>query len=263
MILQFSTLQFFDMPLALATVETFPVEHWVSANTLSFLGVLVCILAFYLLASESLHLRQMGFWAFRVREYIDSLDGYVGRSTRGETKYAVDYVSIGSYVDRIADGIGYGLVCLGMIKYLSRSRRSKDMTLVPVKVPGSPIRKRFYQETEAGILVTVQILYASTLWNYFTIVLSQIFETTTYVNTEAKLEELGVLYRAVPTCMLFYFWRTLCHQGLTHFWLLAVIYDKSLEFVDVLKYVGFTGVTVVSVVSFLYTQYLIHRLAVA
>lgn len=217
--------------------------------------------------------------SFRLREYLDSLDGYVARELSGDPSFTVDFQSFGSYVDRIADGFGYVFVGFGFIGYLYRSHGRKhnnnnnnnswnkkgqhQQQLLPFLDCRNPRASydRIPPEAKAGLLAGIQMIYASILWNYFTVVLRDIFETNMYGGDSPGQKHMRTeLFSAGSTCVLFYIWRNLNHQSLMHAWFLASIYDKCLEYADVVKYVGFSFITLAGFVSFLHTKYLIFRI---
>lgn len=63
--MMFATLQFVDMPLASWTLEWFPVQDLVGANFISVLGVVFSAVAFAMLISDRLKVRQLAFISFR------------------------------------------------------------------------------------------------------------------------------------------------------------------------------------------------------
>jgi len=102
------------------TVAFTPVALWFSANTVSFAGVVVAALAARLMASDSLRARQLGVFFFKIRDYLDSLDGWVARARSGQNIVKVNAGHSGYYVDGICDGIGALFVFIGKMSIIEQ-----------------------------------------------------------------------------------------------------------------------------------------------
>ncbi len=113
---------------------------WVTANLMSFAGVILALIGSKLTVSDSLMERQLGALLFECRNLADSLDGVFARSHKREEAiishnikapeitYSSSYGSIGYNVDIIADIIGGAFFCAAIFYRFLRRKPSKKLT---------------------------------------------------------------------------------------------------------------------------------------
>lgn len=76
------TIQYIDEPLAHLTVNKTSIHKFLSADVVSIIGVVFALAAARLIFSESLKVQQLGVLLFKIRDYMDGLDGVVARERR-------------------------------------------------------------------------------------------------------------------------------------------------------------------------------------
>ncbi|KAH9392766.1 hypothetical protein TYRP_005854 [Tyrophagus putrescentiae] len=95
---------------ALVRVTSFPaLLPNLSANHVSYLGVVVALISARLALSEHLYIRRISVLVFMVRQFLDDLDGLVARYHLGfDTTKQLTITNTGGYiVDGICDAIGF------------------------------------------------------------------------------------------------------------------------------------------------------------
>lgn len=77
----------------LVAITSFPQAlPWLTANHISFLGVLAAMAAAYLVNNDQLYMRRIGVLMFVLRQFLDDLDGLVARFHMGiDTKKQVSF----------------------------------------------------------------------------------------------------------------------------------------------------------------------------
>merc|ERR1711892_803920 len=102
------TIQFIDEPLAYLTVHYTAIASYISPNAMSLIGVGVAAFAAKFFVKDELRYRQFGVFLFKIRDYIDGLDGSIFREQ--SNSHALGHVantsSFGWAVDRVCDGFG-------------------------------------------------------------------------------------------------------------------------------------------------------------
>lgn len=96
LLFQGPTIHYIDTPLAFWTVTYTQVAAVLSANAVSILGVLFASAAARMFLSDSLRVRQLGVFMFKVRDYLDSLDGCVARARRNQVALTVEPGTLGA-----------------------------------------------------------------------------------------------------------------------------------------------------------------------
>lgn len=56
---------------------------WITANHISYMGVIFALIAARLILNDSLFIRRIGVLAFFGRQFMDDLDGYIARCRLG------------------------------------------------------------------------------------------------------------------------------------------------------------------------------------
>ena len=96
--IQGPTIHYIDTPLAFWTVAYTKVAVVFSANAVSILGVAFAAAAARMFVSDSLKIRQLGVVMFKVRDYLDSLDGCVARARRNQVALTVEPGTMGKAI---------------------------------------------------------------------------------------------------------------------------------------------------------------------
>ena len=89
------TIHYIDTPLAFWTVAYTKVTLLFRANAISILGVIFACAAARMFLSDSLKVRQLGVLMFKIRDYLDSLDGCVARARRNQVALTVEPGTVG------------------------------------------------------------------------------------------------------------------------------------------------------------------------
>ena len=93
------------------------IAKWMSPNTVSIIGVIFSLAAARLVFSDSLRVRQLGVLLFKVRDYVDSLDGYVARFQRDQVQMIVETGTMGYYFDGVCDGFSVAFLFFAIFFY--------------------------------------------------------------------------------------------------------------------------------------------------
>ena len=92
----------------------------ITANMISFLGVLAAAVSARLLLVDSLWIHRLAVLFFQVRTFFDALDGIVARNRLGIFFHVSLVSTSGYFVDAVADTIGFTLVVLACYIFLER-----------------------------------------------------------------------------------------------------------------------------------------------
>jgi len=269
-----------------------------TANMVSFLGVFVALLSAKFFTSTSLIYRQFGVFIFKIRDYMDALDGNVAREINlsHSAGQVANPHSLGWVVDGLCDGLGDCIRFIAFGIYMNHvfvtgkgnhytSYQLLDTKLdycsrLPVtsslKVLPSSYSHRLYLQwvkykkpIEIMFLVSVQSLLSSILWNYFMINYHLVLET----NLEHLYSD-GINFRAVATAqhnilkssglwVIAYFWRLINPQTITQVQLLAVLYSREIELLTNIQLLGFIPLVVIGLFSYIHLSYTTAIIATA
>lgn len=102
--------------------------YFITPNMITGCHFIVALVATRLVYSDLLYTRRVAVVLFYIRSWLDTLDGIVFRSHKGEHVYTSHTDSWGFIVDAVADTAGGIFFCTGMWWYLTK-------TVKPSKVP--------------------------------------------------------------------------------------------------------------------------------
>ncbi len=126
-------------PVRLKLLMTGPVDHYVveslghwtvaytglashvTANAVSIAGVVLALVGCRLVASDCLRTRQLGVLFMFLRDYADSLDGWVARARDHHLGFKINTEGSGYYMDGICDGVAYFVYFWGLAVHLYKS----------------------------------------------------------------------------------------------------------------------------------------------
>jgi len=278
------SIQYVDEPLAYLTVHLSSIADYISPNAVSFIGVAVAACSARFMVHPDSHYRNLGVLLFKVRDYIDGLDGSIARE-RAHT-HSVGHVanpdSWGWMVDGVCDGFGDIFRFIAFIFILHRALQNTkggsggsytllDMGLDKGTQSGclenSRVRTclhrvyRFLQSHSKAIfivgLVGFQSLFSSILWNYFMINYHRVLETDQYwgdVNYRGVVETQAGILRSSSMWMVCYFWRLVNPQMITQIQLLAMLYNREVDLIVAVQFIGYLPPILVGLGSYLHLQ---------
>jgi len=124
--------QLMQSPVNHYVEETF--GHWVvsvtsladsvTPNLVSLMGVACATLSARMLAADSLRVRQLGVLVYKVRDFLDSVDGWIARERSGEV-LKMRSGTTGYYVDGYCDGAAVLFVFYGTSTFIAIIRQVK------------------------------------------------------------------------------------------------------------------------------------------
>jgi len=281
------TIQFIDEPLAYLTVHYTAIASYISPNAMSLIGVGVAAFAAKFFVKDELRYRQFGVFLFKIRDYIDGLDGsiYRERSNSHAIGHVANPSSFGWAVDGVCDGFGdilrfiaFGLVMHKMFgngKISGSSYQLMDCEANIICTPRgseSGILKRFFfrlyqfwlnyrKPIIIMMCISLQSLVSSILWNYFMINYHTVLETDQYagdVNYREVVRTQNEILKSSPMWMVCYFWRLVNPQNMTQLQLLAILYGKEVDFLLSIQLLGFLPPVIVGLGSYMHLQIAVH-----
>lgn len=283
------TVQYVDEPLAYFTVYHSRISDFVSPNAVSFLGVAIAAVSARFLAHSDIKYRHLGVLLFKVRDYMDGLDGDVARE-RSQTHYVGQVAnpdSFGWMVDGVCDGLGDIFRFLAFIAVMKRAlsngktgagagsgyalldveKKAGGLCPIVLGEQGGRLslwmaRAKMFLLTHSRALVIVacvgfQSLFSSFMWNYFMINYHRVLETDQYwgdVNYQAVVDTQAGILRSSSMWMVFYFWRLVNPQMITQIQLLAVLYDREVDLLLAVQLIGYLPPALVGLGSYLHLQ---------
>jgi len=226
--------QYVDEPLGYFTVKNTAIAEYISPNAASLIGVGVAIVSARLMANPEIKYRHLGVLLFKVRDYIDGLDGNIARERNHSHNIGqvANPSSFGWMVDGVCDGFGDIFRFIAFIFVLHRALQSGKQgvgyTLLPIDISDKGMNlplpdlphcgklrgwlrclSRFIATHQRALLIVVavglQSLFSSILWNYFMINYHRVLETDQYwgeVNYEGVVEAQGSILRSSSMWMV-------------------------------------------------------------
>jgi len=278
--------QYVDEPLGYFTVKNTAIAEYISPNAASLIGVGVALVSARLMANPEIKYRHLGVLLFKVRDYIDGLDGNIARERNHSHNIGqvANPSSFGWMVDGVCDGFGDIFRFIAFIFVLHRALQSGKQgvgyTLLPIDisdkgmnlpVPSLPhcgklrgwlrCLLRFIATHQRALLIVVavglQSLFSSILWNYFMINYHRVLETDQYwgdVNYEGVVEAQGSILRSSSMWMVCYFWRLVNPQSITQVQLLAILYNREVEILLAVPLIGYLPSALVGLGSYVHLQ---------
>lgn len=100
--------------------------HFISANMVSYSGVISALVAAKLVTHNSPSLHKLSVLFFQLRTWLDDLDGVVARSRMGITKHVSLTSTPGYIIDGVCDAIGFAAYTIGCYIYLRNNIISRS-----------------------------------------------------------------------------------------------------------------------------------------
>lgn len=116
-------------PIADAFANMVDFKHnllFVSANMVSFCGVVAALVGAVLVTYDSSTMQKLSVLFFQLRTWFDDLDGVVARARMGIYKHVSLSNTAGYYVDGICDAIGFVAYLIGCYFYLKKTLISQN-----------------------------------------------------------------------------------------------------------------------------------------
>ena len=116
------------------------------------------------------------------------------------------------------------------------------------------------------LVISVQFLFSSFLWNYFMINYNLILETNPYagdVNLMSMTKTQNDIFKSSAMWMVSYFWRLVNPQTMTQVQLVAILYNKECDLVLNTQIIGFLSSGIVAFGSYTHLKYATHLVKVA
>jgi len=281
------SLQFIDEPLAYLTVYYTNIASYISPNAMSLIGVAFAVFAARFFVKDELRYRQFGVLLFKIRDYIDGLDGsiYRERSHSHAIGHVANPSSFGWAVDGVCDGFGdilrfiaFGFVLhklFGNGKISGSGYQLLDIeTNIICPSRESEVGKRksvfgciyqFWLNYRRPIIImmciSLQSLISSIFWNYFMISYHTVLETDQFagdINFREVVNTQNDILTSSPMWMVCYFWRLVNPQNITQIQLLAILYGKEADLLLSVQLLGFVPPFIVGMGSYMHLQYAVH-----
>jgi len=284
-----SFIQFIDEPLGYFTVSHTDIAKYFSANLVSTFGVVVAFVAAKFFMCDSLRYRQIGVLIFKVRDFIDALDGYMAREVlliQSAGQIPRPY-TIGWAVDGICDGLAdifrfyaFAVVIHRVFSNGKCSGGSSSYHLLDTKLDVCNIlpidnvimrgnaMSRLYQfwlkyrkPIEIMMLISLQYLLSAVLWNYFIINYHITLETdlqsyfTDGVNYKALAQAQNTAFKSSSMWVICYFWRLVNPQNVTQIQLFAILYNKEVDLLTNVQLLGFIPTILLGFLSYIHLSY--------
>lgn len=112
--------------------------HFITANIVSYAGVVSAIIAGVLVSTECYTMHILSFIMFQLRTWLDDLDGDVARSRMGILKHISMYKTPGYIVDGICDAIGFVAYIIGCYVHLRKVAKWKHRAEIMVGYRSQP-----------------------------------------------------------------------------------------------------------------------------
>ncbi|TRY76889.1 hypothetical protein TCAL_09230 [Tigriopus californicus] len=276
LLFQGPTIHYIDTPLGFWTVEYTNIAQWISANGVSIVGVFFAACAAKMFLSDSLKVRQLGVLMFKIRDFMDSLDGTVARARRSQVALLVEPGTFGYYFDGICDAIGDTMIFLAIITYCNRnysigakhgnrlSYLRLDATSISNALPtiNKPSCRSYFSFCRKNqpaitlfICIACQALLSSMLWNFSLIKYHNLLETDLYAKNSSGILAQNTTLKSPAMWMIVYFWRILNPHSITQLILIAILYDKAFEYLTTIQYLGYIPILAIGFASQLYARY--------
>ncbi|CAG2113334.1 unnamed protein product [Medioppia subpectinata] len=204
-----------------------------TANQVSYFGVLVAVVAARVVLSDTLCVRRLAVGLFLVRQFVDDLDGLVARIRIGMDRN-VD-VSItgttGYAVDGICDAIGFTVFVVAVFAHSLRNTNYKYKPIIDGD--GESRAKRLLLRNYA--LFGLQMALSCVLWNRYIDVFHRLLEVHPSVTTVQ-------IFKSRLQWLIMWLWRCYgnAHQ-LMIFFLMSVWLNRSDQFVQCVHFIGFVA----------------------
>lgn len=222
---------------------------WITANHVSYMGVVFALIAARLILSDSLAIRRIGVLAFFGRQFMDDLDGYIARCRLGiDAKKQVSVTNSSGYiVDGICDAIGVIIFWYAAFRYAYHRQpigaKSSNVLHTHTTYTLLNDEKNYdtimmnnnhhqrFQTIKHYLLLLIQIGLSSLTWNLF---LNQYHYTldpsiTDGFNVRTELQE--EIFKSSLMYTIAWFWRLLNPHSFTNYLLIAIWLNRTNQWV--------------------------------
>ena len=219
-----------------------------SANQISYFGVIIALVASKVVTSDSLLVRRLAVLIFLLRQFVDDLDGLVARLRLGvDTRLEVSITGTHGYVvDGVCDGIAFTCFLSALLWQSIKSNKNKYKLLSThpsrdklTSDSSCQSRDSSHESSTTRVLITnhvlfgFQMLLSCVLWNRYIEEFHRILEIDW---TPIKVE----IFKSRLQWMIMWMWRCFgnAHQ-LMNFLLVAVWAGRSQWYVQSVHVLGF------------------------
>ena len=252
LLFQGPTNHYIDEPLAHWTVYATNLAEWTSPNAISISSVFFGASAARCFMSDSLRVRQSGVFLFKVRDFLDSLDGNVARVQRRQSRMVVEPGTFGYFFDGICDAASDIFLFLSLGYFISKGN---GFTLID-QTQENKHRITGWRKSHpiAWIiaLITGQALLSSMCWNFEQVQFSSLLESD--VRTEEKINAQSQVLKSSTMWMIIYFWRLLNPHSITQIILITILYNRTYDFFMCAHYIGYFPIILLAFISQIYAN---------
>merc|ERR1711892_922682 len=251
---------------------------------MSFLGVAVAAVSMRYFISEDLNRRRFGVVLFKVRDFIDSLDGAIAREVRNShgDLLVANPESLGWMIDGVCDGIADVLRFIAYIIYLQKiwDRTNGKKSWSNGNISYSILeegeaekcsksiflwRRKIYQmwtlykrPVMVVLLIALQTLVTSIIWNYVMINYHRVLETDQYMgdsSVQSVAESQNSILQSSSFVMVCFLWRLINPQIMNQFQFVAILPGVEVEFFQGIYIYGRIPPIIVGAFSYSHLQY--------
>ncbi|EDO41206.1 predicted protein [Nematostella vectensis] len=234
----------------------------VTPNVISFSHFICACISIKFLISGNLAIRRIGCCIYEFRNQLDLLDGVVYRAQAHQKTYVSGWGSWGYLVDAAMDFGGGLLLAFGIGVFLQRYPPLKRVRIHSRDVESSRklLAEKVLDERPAFahvhfdrraitvkvLLATVQAVARSGIWDYFIKSYHELLEKPSVsISTELQTEVLN--YRS--TWLVMWLWKFSSADAFFQFTLLAILFDKLWQWIQLVFYVGWVQLAVLLIIS--------------
>ena len=219
---------------------------FITPNMISASHVFVAAIAGKCVASHSLKTRRIGAVIFEIRTFLDGLDGHVARTRENLHGERSVVGSMGYIVDGICDFLGIFFLTIGLLTFLKKHKNVSRWEYLPLQSSsGSKLdfadsyKVKMYKKRlwlTLGCIVG-QLVLSSAAWNRYIAVYQNLLEKRD-ASPFVQGKEVEV-FRSNYFLFIAFLWRLCNIHSYLHLILVAIVYNKVLEFFKIIKLVGF------------------------
>ena len=200
-----------------------------TANHISFLGVVAAFIAAHLVLSNHLYIRRIAVIIFLVRQFLDDLDGLFARHWVGiDIKKQISLPHTSGYiVDGVCDGIGFIVFWFAVFLYsYNRQNTCKSNVLLSnstYSMLQSPTPTNLHQRRliKYYLLVLAQMALSSLFWNLF-LLKYRMLDPSLKPNLDSRTPLQEEIFKSSIMFTIMWLWRCLNPHALTNYFLVAV-----------------------------------------
>lgn len=222
---------------------------FISANMVSVSGVLSALLAARFVISRRMWL---AFVFFQLRNWLDNLDGVVARSRLGITKHVSLRHTSGYIVDGACDAIGFLVFVWAVYRHLRQHSLHMAYRHLNKSVRASASARSNHRRLLWLIgLFLLQLALSSAAWNRYILKYSDLLESPSSGPLQSALK-LSILKSSVMFVII-WFWRLTNGHSLMQLLAVSTLTDRTWNFLERVKFVGFIEILALVVVTQLHT----------